>query len=57
MDHLLYFPDLAPADFWLFPKLKGVCWKESVSQTLKTLNHMWKKNLTALFRIFKTLEQ
>jgi hypothetical protein len=25
MDHLLYFPDLAPADFWLFPKLKGVC--------------------------------
>jgi hypothetical protein len=26
MDHLLYSPDLAPADFWLFPKLKkGKC--------------------------------
>jgi hypothetical protein len=24
MDHPLYSPDLAPADFWLFPKLKSV---------------------------------
>jgi hypothetical protein len=24
MDHLLYSPDLAPADFWLFPELKIV---------------------------------
>jgi hypothetical protein len=24
MDHLPYSPDLAPADFWLFPKLKIV---------------------------------
>jgi hypothetical protein len=24
VDHLLYSPDLAPADFWLFPKLKSV---------------------------------
>jgi hypothetical protein len=24
MDHLPYSPDLAPADFWLFPKLKSV---------------------------------
>jgi histone-lysine N-methyltransferase SETMAR len=23
MDHQLYSPDLAPADFWLFPKLKS----------------------------------
>jgi histone-lysine N-methyltransferase SETMAR len=23
MDHSLYSPDLAPADFWLFPELKG----------------------------------
>jgi hypothetical protein len=22
MDHPLYYPDLAPADVWLFPKLK-----------------------------------
>jgi hypothetical protein len=29
MDHLSYFPDLAPADFWMFPELrivlKGKC--------------------------------
>jgi hypothetical protein len=24
MDHLPYSPDLAPADFWLCPKLKSV---------------------------------
>jgi hypothetical protein len=24
MDHLPYSPELAPADFWLFPKLKSV---------------------------------
>jgi hypothetical protein len=24
MDHLPYTPDLAPANFWLFPKLKSV---------------------------------
>jgi hypothetical protein len=24
MDHLLYSPDLAPDDFWLFPELKSV---------------------------------
>jgi transposase len=24
MDQPLYSPDLAPADFWLFPKLKSV---------------------------------
>jgi histone-lysine N-methyltransferase SETMAR len=24
MDNLLYSPDLAPANFWLFPKLKSV---------------------------------
>jgi hypothetical protein len=24
MDHLLYSPNLAPADFWLLPKLESV---------------------------------
>jgi hypothetical protein len=24
MDNLLHSPDLAPADFWLFPELKSV---------------------------------
>jgi hypothetical protein len=38
MDHLPYSPDLAPADFWLFPNSR-VCGKESVSRTLRILNH------------------
>jgi histone-lysine N-methyltransferase SETMAR len=30
IDHLLYSPDLAPADFWLFPKLKkGKCFSNN----------------------------
>jgi hypothetical protein len=36
MDHLPYSPDLAPAHFWLFPKLKSVL-KEGVSRTLGTI--------------------
>jgi hypothetical protein len=36
MDHPSYSPDLAPAAFWLFPKLKSMP-KESVSRTLRTL--------------------
>jgi hypothetical protein len=34
-DHPLYSPALAPALFWLFPKLKNV-----LSQMLRTLNHL-----------------
>ena len=25
--HPPYSPDLAPCDFWLFPKLRGCCYK------------------------------
>ena len=25
--HCLYSPDLAPCDFWLFPKLRGCCYE------------------------------
>ena len=38
-----YSPDLAPCDFWLFPKLKGCCYerieeiKEPVSKVIDTL--------------------
>ena len=41
--HPLYSPDLAPYDFWLFPKLRGSCYetteemKESVTKVLDTL--------------------
>ena len=38
-----YCPDLAPCDFWLFPKLRGCCYekieemKEAVTKTIGTL--------------------
>ena len=39
----LYSPDLAPCDFWLFPKLRGCCYetveetKEAVTKVIDTL--------------------
>ena len=42
--HLPYSPDLAPSDFWLFPKLRGCCYakieemKEAVTKVIDTLN-------------------
>ena len=41
--HLPYSPDLAPCDFWLFPKLRGCRYetieemKESVTKVIDTL--------------------
>ena len=41
--HRLYSPDLAPCDFWLFPKLRGCHYvtneemKEAVTQAIDTL--------------------
>ena len=41
--HTLYRPDLAPCDFWLFPKLRGCCYetieemKEVVTKIIDTL--------------------
>ena len=41
--HIPYSPDLAPSDFWLFPKLKGCRYetiekiKESVTKVIDTL--------------------
>ena len=37
-----YCPDLAPSDFWLFPKLRGCCYetiemKEGVTKVIDTL--------------------
>ena len=40
-----YSPDLAPCDFWLFPKLKGCRYetieemKEAVTKVIDTLTH------------------
>ena len=41
--HRPYSPDLAPSDFWLFPKLRGYCYetieeiKEAVMKVIDTL--------------------
>ena len=41
--HPPYSPDLAPSDFWLFPKLRGCCYetieemKETVTKVIDTL--------------------
>ena len=41
--HLSYSPDLAPCDFWLFPKLRGFRYerieemKEAVTKVIDTL--------------------
>ena len=41
--HPPYSPDLAPFDFWLFPKFRGCCYetieemKESVTKVIDTL--------------------
>ena len=41
--HSPYSPDLAPCDFWLFPKLRGCCYetiekmKEAVTKVIDTL--------------------
>jgi hypothetical protein len=55
MDHPPYSPDLAPCDFWLFPKLKTVL----KGQTFADLSDI-KRNVKTLLRdipetIFKTV--
>ena len=43
--HPLYSPDLAPYDFWLFPKLRGCCYetieemKDAVTKVIDRLTH------------------
>jgi hypothetical protein len=43
MDHPTYSPDLAPCDFWLFPKLKNALKKQrfaglsDIQRNVKTL--------------------
>ena len=55
MDHPPYSPDLAPCDFWLFPKLKNAL-KGQTFADLLTSNATW-KHYCEVFRkmIFKTV--
>jgi hypothetical protein len=53
MDHLPYSPELAPADFWLFPEVKSVLKGKHFSD-VEDINRL-KKILSFLFRIIKTV--
>jgi hypothetical protein len=56
MDHPPYSPDLAPANFWLFPKLKSVMKGEDLSDGEDIKSSAKKKNRqTFLVRILKTV--
>ena len=39
--HPSYSPDLAPCDFWLFPKLRGCCYEK-----LRRWKRLWRRSLT-----------
>ena len=49
LDHPLYFPDLAPCDFWLFPRLKIVI-KGTHFSSLKEIRTSVTKELKRLKR-------
>jgi hypothetical protein len=47
VDYLLYSPDLAPADFWLFPKLESVLKGKHFSD-IEDIKSSVKKKLTEI---------
>ena len=55
--HLPYSPDLAPADFWLFPKLKN-CWKGkhflSTERFKQPLPKLYESSELKIFRTFSS---
>jgi hypothetical protein len=55
MDHQPYFPDLAPADFWLFPKLKSVLKGKRFSDFEDIKSSVKKCRQTFFVRILKTV--
>ena len=56
MDHPPYSPDLAPCDFWLFPKLKKMPWRGKDLLTFLTSNATWKRCCEVFWKtIFKTV--
>ena len=56
--HLPYSPDLAPCDFWLFPKLSG-CFYETIEEmkeaVTKAINTLTQEDFHGAFQ--KLLEQ
>ena len=58
----LYSPDLAPCDFWLFPKLRGCCYetieemKEAVTKVIDALTQEYfHEALQKLFERYKCI--
>ncbi len=57
--HHPYSPDLAPCDFWLFPKLRGCCYetieemKEAVTKVIDMLTQEYNKWIAAGGDYFK----
>ena len=55
VSHTPYSPDLAPSDFWLFPKLRGCHnetieeMKEAVTKVIDTLTQKDLQNLLGLY--------
>ena len=53
-----YSPDLAPCDFWLFPKLRG-CWYETIEEmkevVTKVIDTLTQENFHGAYQ--KLLEQ
>jgi hypothetical protein len=52
VDHPPYSPDLAPADFWLFPKLESLLERKRFSD-VEDIKSSGKKMLAFLLRILK----
>ena len=53
-----YSPDLAPCDFWLFPKLRGCCYKtveEMEEAAMKVIDTLTQEDFHGAFQ--KLLEQ
>jgi hypothetical protein len=56
MDCPPYSPDLATCDFWLFPKLKRMPWRDKGLLTFLTSNAKWQRYCEAFRKIiFKTV--
>jgi hypothetical protein len=55
MDHLSYSPDLTPANFWLFPKLKSMLKVKHFSDVEDTKSSAKNILQTFMSRILKTV--
>ena len=50
--HPPYSPDLAPSDFWLFPKLRGCRYEEKKEALPKVIDMLIQEDLHGAFQKF-----